>query len=554
MKKDIEIAQAAKMKSITEVADSLGIGSDALGLYGNYMAKVDPAKIGGNESKAKTVLVTAMTPTPAGEGKTTVTIGLSDAFNRLGVKSVAALREPSLGPVFGMKGGATGGGYAQLLPMTEINLHFTGDIHAVGSAHNLLAAVTDNEYAREKRVCLIPRNVFFNRVMDMNDRSLRNIVLAVGEQSGQVRQGRFDITASSEVMAILGLSRDLTDLKERLGLILVGEEADGSPIYASDLGVQGAMTILLRDAIKPNLVQTLEGNGALVHTGPFANIAHGTNSMISTTLARRISDVAVVEAGFGSDLGGEKYFNLVSRMNHTAPPDAVVVVATVRALKYHGGKSKRELSLNDPEAVERGMPNLIRHLKNMASFGRSPFVALNIFKGDSIAEIEKVHALVEREGFAIRPVEVWEKGGEGAVSLARAVMKEMERPAGEVRYTYELDDSLETKIEKIAKSIYGAGSVKFHRSVKKRMAEYAGWGYGNLPVCMAKTQYSFSDNSKLRGAPEGFSLEVVDIRLSSGAGFVVVFLNDIMTMPGLPETPAALNMDIDSEGKISGLF
>ncbi|HNT26687.1 MAG TPA: formate--tetrahydrofolate ligase [bacterium] len=554
MPTDLDIASQVSLRPIADIAAKLGLRREHLEPYGDHIAKVRPTARALGEPQAKQVLVTAMTPTPLGEGKTTVAIGLSEALNRIGKRSIVTLREPSLGPVFGVKGGAAGGGWSQVLPMTDINLHFTGDIHAVTTAHNLLAALIDNQYSRVTQQCLLPREIVWHRVMDMNDRSLRNIVIGLGKESGQVRESKFEITASSEVMAILALAYDLDDLKKRLGDIIVAVKPKGEPLHAHDLNAHGAMAILLANAIKPNLVQTIEGNPAFIHAGPFANIAHGTNSIIATDLARRLSDIVVTEAGFASDLGGEKFFNLVSRQKGMTPPDAVVVVATVRALKYHGGVVRKDLGRPDPGAVERGFPNLEKHIGNMRSFDRPVLVALNRFPGDSDDEIAAARRLCERHGAVCFPVEVWAKGGAGATELAAAVWGAAHDAHGPVRYTYELDDPAAVKIEKVAKAMYGAEGVHIPRSVLAKIEERESWGYRGLPVCMAKTQSSLSDTPDLRGRPTGFTVEIRDVKVSAGAGFMVAYTSDIMTMPGLPETPASDRMDIDSDGAISGLF
>jgi len=554
MPTDIEIASQVPLRPITDIAAKLGLRREHLELHGDHIAKVKLTARELGEPHAKQVLVTAMTPPPRGEGKTTVSIGLSEALNRIGKKSIVTLREPSLGPVFGVKGGAAGGGFSQVLPMTDINLHFTGDIHAVTTAHNLLAALLDNQYSRVSQQCLLPREIVWHRVMDMNDRSLRDIVIGLGKEAGQVRESKFEITASSEVMAILALAYDLDDLKKRLGNIIVAVQPKGGPIHAHDLNAQGALAILLNNALKPNLVQTIEGNPAFIHAGPFANIAHGTNSIIATNLARRLSDIVVTEAGFASDLGGEKFFNLVSRQKGMTPPDAVVIVATVRALKYHGGIARKNLTQGDPAAVERGFPNLEKHIENMRSFDRPVIVALNQFPGDTADEIATVRRLCEKSGAACFPIEVWAKGGDGAVDLAAAVWQAAHEARGPVKFTYELDDPAAVKIEKVVKTMYGADGVHIPRSVLTKIEERENWGYRGLPICMAKTQSSLSDNPDLKGRPKGFTVEIRDVKVSAGAGFMVVYTSDIMTMPGLPESPASDRMDITSDGAISGLF
>jgi len=554
MSTDYEIASSVKIKPIGEIADKMGLDPSDVIPWGRNVAKIslDARKVG--EPKAKTVLVTAMTPTPAGEGKTTLSIGLSEALNRIGQKTVVTLREPSLGPVFGMKGGAAGGGHSQVVPMDSINLHFTGDIHAVTASHNLLSALLDNEYTRVEQKCLLPKEIIWDRVIDMNDRALRNMVIGLGKEAGMVRESKFDISASSEIMAILGLAWDMEDLKDRLSNIILAETSGGVPLKAGDINAQGSMSILLKDAIMPNLVQTLEGNPALIHTGPFANIAHGTNSIVATDIARRYADMVVIEAGFGSDLGAEKYFNLVSRTKGMTPPDAVVIVATIRALKFHGGIKLKELNEPNPEAVKKGFENLKGHIENMQSFNRPVVVALNKFAGDSDEEIKAVTELTNSMGASIFTADVWAKGGEGAIELAKAVNEVAHKDSGDVSYTYELEDHPATKIEKIGKEIYGAKSVHIPRKVIKKIEKRMKWGIDNIPICMAKTQYSFSDHKNLKGRPKDFTLEVTDIKFSAGAEFLVVYTGDIMTMPGLPKKPAAEDMDIDKNGIIKGLF
>ena len=554
MSTDYEIASSVKMRPIGDIADKMGLDQSDVIPWGRNVAKIslDARKVG--EPKAKMVLVTAMTPTPAGEGKTTLSIGLSEALNQIGKKTIVTLREPSLGPVFGVKGGAAGGGHSQVIPMDSINLHFTGDIHAVTASHNLLSALLDNEYSRVEQKCLLPKEIIWDRVLDMNDRALRNMVIGLGKEAGMVRESKFDITASSEIMAILGLSWDTEDLKKRLAEIILAETSDSIPLKAGAINAQGSMSILLKDAIMPNLVQTLEGNPALIHTGPFANIAHGTNSIVATDIARRYADMVVIEAGFGSDLGAEKFFNLVSRTKGMSPPDAVVIVATIRALKYHGGAKLKELGENNPEAVRKGFDNLRGHIENMQSFNRPVIVALNKFSNDSDEEIKAVTELTEEMGARIFTAEVWAKGGEGALELAQAVADAAHSEKGDVNYTYELSDHPVEKIEKIAKKIYGAKNVHIPRKVLKKIDQRMKWGIAEIPVCMAKTQSSFSDNKNLKGRPKNFTLEITDVKYSAGAGFLVVYTGDIMTMPGLPAKPAAESMDIESDGTIKGLF
>ncbi|MCK5808554.1 formate--tetrahydrofolate ligase [bacterium] len=554
MPTDLEIASKVTLKPIIEIAEKAGFRPEHIIPYGSKMAKISLDAANEKEAKAPMVLVTAMTPTPAGEGKTTVSIGLSEALNRRGHLAIATLREPSLGPVFGVKGGAAGGGWSQVLPMEEINLHFTGDIHAITAAHNLLAALLDNKYSRATKQCLLPKEIRWNRVLDMNDRALRNIVIGLGSEAGQVRESKFGITASSEIMAILALAKDPDDLHARLSRIVVAESATGGPITAKDINAEGAMSILLKDAIQPNLVQTIEGNPAIIHAGPFANIAHGTNSIIATNISRRYADIVVTEAGFASDLGAEKFFNLVSRQEGTVPPDAVVIVATIRALKYHGGVKKKELNNENVEALTKGFANLEKHIENMQSFNRPVIVALNQFITDTDAEIAKTMELIKAKGADAEAITIWADGGGGALDLADKVWAAVHEDRGPVSYTYELDDCCVAKIEKVCKNIYGADQVIIPRSVKKKIDKLREWGFSNLPICMAKTQSSLSDDKKLRGRPTGFTVEIKDITINAGAGFMVVYAGDIMTMPGLAAKPAAENMSIDSDGNIQGLF
>jgi formate--tetrahydrofolate ligase len=553
-KTDIEIALSQDLEPITDIAEKVGLARDEIILFGDHIAKIKLSAREGREATARTVLVTAMTPTRAGEGKTTCAIGLNDGLNRIGKRSIVTLREPSLGPVFGMKGGAAGGGFSQVLPMVDINLHFTGDMHAVTAAHNLLAALLDNEYSRPRGAFLLPKNIIWNRVIDMNDRALRSIVLGLGKAAGQVREGMFEITAASEIMAVLGLSRDLDNLKARLGNLIVAKSSNGDPVRARDIEAQGAMAILLRNALKSNLVQTIEGNPAIVHTGPFANIAHGTTSIVAIDTARRLADIVVVEAGFGSDLGAEKYFNLVSRRPGMVPPDVVVVVATIRALRHHGGVPVKDLNDPNPEAVATGMDNLRKHVENMKSFNRPVVIALNRFEGDSREEMDRVVEFAREDGTEIAVCDVWNEGGEGALELAQMVWDASQEEHGDVRYVYDLDEPLEDKIEKVVTRIYGGEQANFLRSAKRDMDQIRNWGYTDVPVCMAKTQASLSDNPRLRNRPTGFSVEIRNVKMCGGAGFAVVYTTDIMTMPGLPSTPAAAAMDIDNEGTVSGLF
>ncbi|NPA80021.1 MAG: formate--tetrahydrofolate ligase [Thermotogae bacterium] len=548
---DLEIAQKARLLPIEEIAERMGVPPSRIEKYGHYKAKLPLDLIG--EPKGKLVLITAMNPTPLGEGKTTVSIGLSMALNRRGVKSVVALREPSLGPVFGVKGGATGGGYSQVLPMEDINLHFTGDFHAVSSAHNLLSAMLDNHVHHGNDLGIDLRRITWPRTVDMNDRALRQLVVGLGGRSnGFPREDGFVITPASEVMAILGLATSYSDLKRRLGNVLVGFTYGREPVYAKDLKAQGAMAALLRDALKPNLVQTIENTPALIHTGPFANIAHGTNSIVSTRMAMAYSDVAVVEAGFGADLGAEKFLDLVSPMGGFSP-SAVVIVATVRALKYHGGVPKKEVSRPDPAALERGFPNLQKHIENMRKYGLPVVVAINRFPTDTEEELSTLSRLLEAEGVAHALTEVWAKGSEGGLALADTVLEALKRPSN-YRPLYDWSLPIKEKIEIIAREIYGADGVLYYPEAERAIRRYEKLGYGGLPICMAKTQYSLSDDPKKLGRPTGFKITVREVRILAGAGFIVPITGDIMTMPGLPKTPAAVKVDIDDQGRIYGLF
>jgi len=553
---DREIAEKVKMRPIEEIAQKLGIEADALEMYGRYKAKVAPEKIAQkSEKKGKLVMVTAMSPTPAGEGKTTTSIGLADALNRLGEKTTVALREPSLGPVFGMKGGATGGGYAQVMPRDEINLHFTGDIHAVTAAHNLLAAMVDNRLHFDGSCGLLDcRRVTWKRVMDMDDRVLREVVVGIGGPlRGIARETGFDITAASEVMAILCLADGLADLKKKLGNILIGYTPDRQPVFASMIKAEGAMAALLKEALKPNLVQTLEGTPALIHGGPFANIAHGTNSVIATRMALSLSDYVVTETGFGSDLGAEKFFDIVVRTGQIPPPDACVLVATIRALKFHGGVKLDEINSENVGALERGFENLTKHIENMRIFGVPFVVAVNRFPSDTEAEIEKVKKLYQAEKARVALSEVYRKGGEGGEEMAQEVLKAIKEDENRFAFLYELDQSLLEKIETVAKKIYGASSVAMEGKTRRKIRQMEKLGFRNLPVCVAKTQYSLSDDDEALGRPRDFTLIVTDASLSSGAGFVVVYCGDIMTMPGLPKAPSAEKIDITEDGEITGL-
>ncbi len=553
---DREIAAKVRMRPIEEIAQKLEIEADALEMYGRYKAKIVPEKIAPkSEKKGKLVMVTAMSPTPAGEGKTTTSIGVADALNRLGKKTTVALREPSLGPVFGMKGGATGGGYAQVMPRDEINLHFTGDIHAVTAAHNLLAAMVDNRLHFDGSCGLLDcRRVTWKRVLDMDDRVLREVVVGIGGPlRGIARETGFDITAASEVMAILCLADGLADLKERLGHILIGYSPDRQPVFSSMIKAEGAMAALLKEALKPNLVQTLEGTPALIHGGPFANIAHGTNSVIATRMALDLSDYVVTETGFGSDLGAEKFFDIVVRTGHIPPPAVCVLVATIRALKFHGGVSLDDINTENVEALERGFENLAKHIENMRIFGVPFVVAVNRFPSDTEAEIKKVKTLCQAEKARVALSEVYGKGGEGGEELAEEVLKAIEEDESRFAFLYELDRSLLEKVETVARKIYGASSVAMEGKTRRKIGQMEKLGFGNLPVCVAKTQYSLSDDDEALGRPRNFTFIVTDASLSSGAGFVVVYCGDIMTMPGLPKAPAAEKIDITEDGEITGL-
>ena len=555
MLSDIEIAQAAKVRPIAEVAASLGISEDRLVPYGRDKAKVDYNVLREETpSPAKLVLVTAINPTPAGEGKTTTTIGLADALRRLGTNAVVALREPSLGPVFGIKGGAAGGGYAQVVPMEDINLHFTGDFHAIGAANNLLAAMLDNHIKQGNKLGIDPKRISWKRCVDMNDRVLRNVVVGLGGVAdGVTREDGFDITVASEVMAVLCLATSIRDLKERLSRMVVAHTYDRRPVTAGDLKAAGAMAALLKDALKPNLVQTLEGTPAFVHGGPFANIAHGCNSVMATRMAMHYGDVAITEAGFGADLGAEKFCDITSRMAGFAP-DAVVVVATVRALKYNGGVAKADLAAENLQALEDGIPNLLRHVNNMQEvFGVSCVVALNRFPTDTEAELALVEEKCAALGVNVHLSEVWARGGEGGEALASEVLHLLETPA-HFRFAYPEGSTVAEALEAIATKVYHADGVDYTAAAKRQLAQIEADGFGSLPVCVAKTQYSFTDDAKALGAPEGFRITVRELGVSAGAGFVVAKTGAIMTMPGLPKVPAAENIDVDDEGNIVGLF
>lgn len=556
MKTDIEIARSVRMRPVTEVAKQLGINPDDLELYGKYKAKVPLTCINREKRRdAKLILVSAISPTPAGEGKTTVSIGLSQALNRIGKRSCVVLREPSLGPVFGLKGGATGGGMSQVLPMEDINLHFTGDFSAVEKAHNLLAALIDNNIQSKSRsLGLDPRTISWKRVMDMNDRSLRNIVVGLGgTASGVPRETGFDITAASEVMAILCLATSMADLKRRLGNIFVGFTYDKRPIYARDLHAEGAMAALLKDAIKPNLVQTIEGTPALVHGGPFANIAQGTNTVLATEMSLSLTDYTVTEAGFGFDLGAEKFLDIKCRAAGFSP-NAVVLVATIRALKYHGGQPLADLKTPNVEALERGIVNLQKHIENIGLFNLTPVVAINRFVSDSDEELQFVKDYCTMRGVACAVADVWGGGGSGAEELAQLVVEATQKCCSDFRPLYPLDEPVMKKVETIAKSIYGAEAVDYMPKAKNALKRIADLGLDGLAICMAKTQKSLSDNPALLGRPKDFVITVRDIEIAAGAGFLIPITGEIMRMPGLPETPAAEAIDIDEEGNISGLF
>ena len=553
MLSDIEIAQAAEMKPITEIAGKLGLQGEDIIPYGHYKAKLNHKLAKSDKPEGKLILVTAISPTPAGEGKTTTSVGLADAMNALGKKTMLCLREPSLGPVFGIKGGAAGGGYAQVVPMEDINLHFTGDIHAIGAANNLLAAMIDNSIQQGNPLNIDPRRITWKRCMDMNDRQLRFIVDGLGGKvNGTPREDGFDITVASEVMAVFCLATDLEDLKARLSRIVCAYTYDGQPVTAGQIGAAGAMTALLKDALDPNLVQTLEHNPAIIHGGPFANIAHGCNSAIATRLSLKLADYVVTEAGFGADLGAEKFLDIKCRAAGLHPA-AVVLVATVRALKSHGGVAKPDLGKPNAAAVRAGSVNLARHIENLQGFGLPVCVAINAFPTDTAEEMDVIYDVCSKAGVPCALSEVFAKGGEGGKALAETVLSILDDSA-EVQYTYELDAPLTDKIEAVATKIYRAGRVSYTAAAKKTLDELTALGYGKLPVCIAKTQYSFSDNAKLTGAPEGHTLNVREVRLSAGAGFVVVVCGSIMTMPGLPKHPAAMDIDVDVHGKITGLF
>ena len=555
-KSDIEIAQECKISHITEIAESAGIDNKYVEQYGNYKAKIDYNMLEDLKDKenGKLILVTAISPTPAGEGKTTTTVGLADGLKKIGKNVMVALREPSLGPVFGVKGGAAGGGYAQVVPMEDINLHFTGDMHAIGAANNLLAAMLDNHIYQGNALNIDPRRITWRRCVDMNDRQLRFVTDGLGGRiNGVPREDGYDITVASEIMAVLCLSKDLADLKERLGNIVVGYTYQEEPVTARQLHAEGAMTALLKDAMKPNLVQTLEHTPAFVHGGPFANIAHGCNSIIATRMALKMGDYAVTEAGFGADLGAEKFLDIKCRMAGFKP-SAVVIVATVRALKHHGGVAKADLNNENLEALEKGLPNLLQHVENITSVYKLPaVVAINRFPTDSEAELKLIEDKCKELGVNVALSEVWGKGGDGGIELAKEVVRLCEED-NNFQFCYEDDTTIEEKLNAIVTKIYHGDGVELTPSARKQMAKLNELGYGKLPICMAKTQYSFSDNASLLGAPKGFKVTVRNLKVSAGAGFIVALTGEIMTMPGLPKVPAAEKIDVDSTGKISGLF
>ena len=555
MKTDIEIAQSTQMRPIQEIAKTAGVPEEYLEYYGRYKAKIDYRLLRETEApNGKLILVTAINPTPAGEGKTTTTVGLADGMRRLGKNALVALREPSLGPVFGVKGGAAGGGYAQVVPMEDINLHFTGDFHAIGAANNLLAAMLDNHIQQGNALGIDVKRITWKRCVDMNDRQLRNIVDGLGgRMQGVPREDGFDITVASEVMAVLCLSSSIPDLKERLSRIIVGYTYDDKPVTAGDLKAAGAMAALLKDALKPNLVQTLEGTPAFIHGGPFANIAHGCNSVMATRMALKLGDYAITEAGFGADLGAEKFLDIKCRMAGLTP-DAVVLVATVRALKHHGGAAKAELNDENLEALERGLPNLLRHVENITQvYGLPCVVAINRFPTDTEAELKLVEDKCRALGVNVALSEVWAKGGEGGMALAQEVIRLCESE-NHFRFAYDLDASIEEKLRAIVTKVYHGKDVVLTPNAKKQMKQLTDLGFGGMPICMAKTQYSFSDDQTLLGAPEDFTVTVRNLKVSAGAGFLVALTGDIMTMPGLPKVPAAEKIDVDETGKITGLF
>ncbi len=554
MKTDIEIAQSTELYPIDQVARQAGFDPDLLEHYGKYKAKIDISSLKDAPRKGKLILVTAINPTPAGEGKTTTSVGLADALSLLGKKTLLCLREPSLGPVFGIKGGAAGGGYAQVIPMEDINLHFTGDFHAIGAANNLLAAMLDNHIQQGNALDIDVKNITWKRCVDMNDRQLRNVIDGLGgRMQGVPREDGFDITVASEIMAVLCLSSDLMDLKRRLASIIVAYDRKGKPVTAHDLKAEGAMTVLLKDAIKPNLVQTLEHNPAIVHGGPFANIAHGCNSVSATDTALKLADYVVTEAGFGADLGAEKFLDIKCRAAGL-DPDAVVIVATVKALKYNGGVPKTELGQENLEALEKGLPNLLKHVENITQvFGLPCVVAINRFTNDTDAELELIRSKCQELGVNVAMSEVWGKGSAGGVELAEEVLRLCQQPH-DFRFVYPLDASIKAKLETLVQRVYGGAGVTYSKAAEQSIAKLEELGYGSLPICVAKTQYSLSDDPTLLGRPEGFTVNVTKVKVSAGAGFIVAQTGDIMTMPGLPRVPAAERIDIDENGKIVGLF
>lgn len=555
MKTDIEIAQAAEIQPITKIAEKIGLSFDDIELYGKYKAKI-PLEVlekFDEQTDGKLVLVTSINPTPAGEGKSTVTVGLADAFARQDKNVMVALREPSLGPVMGIKGGAAGGGFAQVLPMEDINLHFTGDIHAITTANNAISAFLDNSLHQGNPLNIDPRRIIWKRVLDLNDRALRHVTIGLGGPlNGVPREDGFDITVASEIMAVLCLATSISDLKERLARIVIAQNYDRKPVSVGDLGVQGAIAMLLKDALKPNLVQTIEGTPALIHGGPFANIAHGCNSVLATKTALKLADIVITEAGFGADLGGEKFLDIKTRQLGKQP-DAVVVVATLRALKMHGGVDKKELTSENVEAVKKGFANLERHIKNMQSYGLPVIVAINQFASDTESEISTLKELTEALGVSVSLTQVFAKGGEGGLDLTEK-LSAMLQAKPDFRYLYELNQPLSVKLDKVVTEIYGGSKVNLSPKAKRQMREIEENGWNNLPVCMAKTQYSFSDQANLLAAPEGFEVTVRELIPKIGAGFIVALLGDVMTMPGLPKNPTALKMDVTDDGKISGLF
>lgn len=556
MKTDVQIAQEAKMNPITEVAEKLGIKDDHLVQYGKYKAKVslDAMEDLKDKKDGKLILVTAISPTPAGEGKTTTNIGLSMGLNKIGKTAITAIREPSLGPSFGIKGGAAGGGHAQVVPMEDINLHFTGDFHAITTAHNLISALLDNHIHQGNELGIDPRRIVWKRVLDMNDRALRNVVVGLGGRpDGVPRQDGFDITVASEIMAIFCLAKDLEDLKERVGEILIAYKYDGTPVFAKDIKAQGAVALIMRDAMSPNLVQTLENTPALIHGGPFANIAHGCNSLIATQMSLKLAEYTITEAGFGADLGAEKFFDIKARFGNLKP-DAAVIVATVRALKHHGGATKEELGIENLDQLEKGFENLVKHIENVNKFGVPAVVAINKFPTDTEAELNYVLERCRELGAEAVLSEVWGKGGDGAIDMAKAVVNVCETKESNFKPIYDVEESIKEKINKIAVEIYGAEGADFTPGCERQIANIEKLGFDKMPVCMAKTQYSFSDNPSLLGRPSGFRITVREVKVSKGAGFLVALTGDIMTMPGLPKVPAANNIDILPDGEIVGLF